>query len=55
MGKAKVVKKSTVVRIPKPLHDRLLRISMDRTIRTGKSVSVNTLILEAVERSLATV
>jgi hypothetical protein len=54
MGKAKrIIRKSTVIRLPKPMHDRLLKISADRSIKAGKSVSVNTLICEAVEKSLA--
>ena len=56
MSKPKVVpKKSMVIRIPKPMYERLLRISADRSIRAGKRVSVGALLVESVERDLAAV
>jgi hypothetical protein len=54
MSKGKVVpRKLTTIRLPKSMHDRLLKISADRSIKAGKSVSVGTLIVEAVEKILA--
>lgn len=53
MRKPKLIpRKSTMVRLPKPLHDRLVKLSADRSIRSGKSVSVSSLIVEAVEQVL---
>lgn len=41
-----------MIRLPKPLHDRLVKISADRSIKAGKRVGVSLLIVEAVEQSL---
>ncbi len=40
------------LRIAKPLHDRLRRISTEQSIKSGKRVTITSLILTAVERSL---
>lgn len=56
MSKRKVIPtKSTMIRLPKPLHDRLVKLSADRSIRAGKRVGVSALIIEAVQESLTPV
>lgn len=55
MGKQKPVRRSTLIRMPKPVYDRLLRLRADRSIREGRPVSMNALIVEAVEQSFAKV
>jgi len=54
MSKHKLIqKKSTMIRLPKPLHDRLVKISADRSIKSGKRVGVSSLIVEAIEQTLS--
>ena len=43
----------TMIRLPRPIYERLIRLSANRTIREGKVISVNRVILDAVEKSLA--
>jgi hypothetical protein len=53
MSKRKVIPtKSTMIRLPKPLHDRLVKLSADRSIKVGKRVGVSSLIIEAVQQAL---
>ncbi len=41
-----------MVRIHPDLYHRLLRASTTRTLKEGKPVTVNRLVVEAIERSL---
>ena len=41
---------SKMVRLPTKLNDRLTREAGERTMKTGKRVSVNQLIVEILER-----
>lgn len=55
MGKQKVPtadKRCVLLRMPRILHDRLIRVSADRSIKEGRSISINRLIVEAVEKQL---
>lgn len=44
--------KPVLVRIPQNLYDKLLRASAGRTVKEGRPVSLNRLLLEAIERGL---
>lgn len=52
MASKKVNNKPVLVRIPQAIYDRLLKLSAVRSVKEGKPVSLNRLIVEAVERSL---
>lgn len=54
MGKKKMTPiKVRLIRLPKSLDDRLRRMSTERSIQTDKAVSVNRIIVEAIEKSLS--
>ncbi len=42
-------RKATLLRFPPKLYERLIREAGERTMRTGKRVSVNEVIMEVLE------
>ena len=42
--------KATMLRFPSKLHERLTREAGERTMKTGKRVSLNELVVEILER-----
>ncbi len=42
-------RKATILRFPPKLYERLIREAGERTMRTGKRVSVNEVIMEVLE------
>ncbi len=42
-------RKATILRFPPKLYERLIREAGERTMRTGKRVSVNEVIMEILE------
>ncbi len=44
-------RKMRFIRLAKVLDDRLVRLAADRSVKSGRTVSVNALIVEAVEKA----
>ncbi len=42
-------RKATILRFPPKLYERLIREAGERTMKTGKRVSVNEVIMEVLE------
>lgn len=53
VNKKNVPGRPTMVRLPRPLHDRLKKVSAERSIQAGVNVSVSALIVEAVRSKYA--
>jgi len=45
-------RKTMIVRVPRQLYDKLLRASASRSVKEGHPVSMNAIMLEAVEKVL---
>ncbi len=45
-------RKTTILRFPPKLYERLIREAGERTMRTGRRVSVNEVVMEVLESYL---
>ena len=55
MDKVRPPQRTILIRFPKPIYDRLLRRKTSLSIKGGRSISLNSLVVEAVEQTFTKV